>query len=395
MAKKSDPCKITLNRKDGSKPETFTYGEFINMLYDGGIDAFVREGLVDTNALKGNYPFSERKPRLAPAKEQDIKERAWVKRLKEDPGVPDQVKKAFSLGGESYITLPNSLTVDEANNMIDIMGIDEAYNHLVNQGGKSMPPVYRAVMSQIVIKKLNAMEDYERAVSVVEAAAALSTDLAQGLQAYSLWKRLTPEGQLLATQRDLFTQRRNMIKMYKSTIEKITNSLNKIQKDTAKEVADNFAKSSGPKPSIPSKPPTPKRYGSGNKNVTREKYEAAREALLAKLNKKSGQPSQRKESVPDEVFTIAAFHYEASEKNFEKFSKALIEDLGPAMEEYADMLFELSKIESEETAKAARIEELTEKLNKLIAPPATTDEEKAKEAENRKTKAERIAEIAS
>ena len=392
MAKKSDPCKITLNRKDGSRPQTFTYGEFMNMLYDGGIDDFVRQGLVDTNALSGNYPFSERQQRFAPKKDQEIKGREWVKKLKEDPTISDDIKRSFSLDTESYITLPNSLTVDEANALIDIMGVDEAYNHLVNMSGKNMPSAYRAVMSQILLKKLNQMGDNERAVDVVAASSGLSTDLAQGLQAFSLWKRLTPEGQLLATQRDLFEQRRNMIKMYKSTIQKITNSFNKIQRDTAKEVADKFADNSGAKPSIPGKPPTNKQYGSNNKNITREKYEAAREALLRKLNGNAGQPSQREESVPDEVFTIAAFHYEASEGNFEAFTKALIEDLGPSIEQYADMLFELSKIEIEETAKASRVDELTERLNKLIAPPKTTAET---EEGKRKTKAEQIAEVAS
>lgn len=396
MAKKSDPCKITLNRKDGSKPQTFTYGEFMNMLYDGGIDDFVKQGLVDTNALSGNYPFSERQQRFAPKKEQQIKGREWVKKLKEDPTISDDIKRSFNLDTESYITLPNSLTVEEANNLIDIMGIDEAYNHLVNMNGKNMPSAYRAVMSQIVLKKLNQMGDNERAVDIVAASSGLSTDLAQGLQAFSLWKRLTPEGQLLATQRDLFEQRRNMIKMYKSTIQKITNSFNKIQRDTAKEVADKFKGNSGAKPSIPSKPPTNKQYGADNKNVTRDKYEAAREALLKKLNGNAGQPSQREESVPDEVFTIAAFHYEASKGNMEAFTKALIEDLGPSMEQYADMLFELSKIEIEEAAKAKRIDELTEKLNKLIAPPKTKAEtEEGGQEGKRKTKAEQIAEIAS
>ena len=390
MAKK--PCKIKVDKKDGSKPKTYSYSEFMNMLYNGGLNEFVQDGLVNTRMIKGEYPFGSREPRLAPAGKPEIKERGWITNLRNNPLVPKQFKEALTADGTIYESLPNSVTVAEANAILDAMGEDAALSDIVSMDGLKMPFAYRMAMSQILMKRLNQMGRFGDAVRVAEATAQVATDLGQGIQALSLFKLLTPEGQLLAAQRDINKIRQQKISESRSTIDKVVKELEKAQRQAAREVAEKFSGKNQPAPSIPPKPSTPKSYGSKNKVVNRDAYEAAREALLGKL-KNEGQQYTEGEEAYDEIFTIAQFHYEAVEGDKAKFVDAIRADLGEKAAQYADSLYNAAKSEVETVKKNQRIDELFEKLNSMMAPPPVSETEG--EVQKRKTKEEKMREIAA
>lgn len=392
MAKK--PCTIKIDKKDGSKPKSYSYSEFMNMLYNGGLNDFVQKGLVNTRMIKGEYPFGSREPRLAPAGKSEIKERGWITNLRNNPLVPKAFKDSLTANGTIYETLPNSVTVAEANAIIDAIGEDDAMRQITSYEGikAGMPFAYRMAVAQILIKRFNQMGRFGDAVEVAETTAEVATDLGRAIQALSLFKQLTPEGQLLAAQRDINKIRQQKISEYKSSIDKVVKELEKAQRQAAREVAEKFSGKNQPSPSIPPKPTTPKSYGSKNKVVNRESYEAAREALLAKL-KNEGQQYTEGEETYDEIFTIAQFHYEAVEGDKAKFVDAIRADLGEKAAQYADSLYNAAKSEVEIVKKNQRIDELFEKLNSMMAPPPVSETEG--EVQKRKTKEERMREIAS
>jgi hypothetical protein len=368
------------------------YEEFVSMLYNGELDSLIKSGDINPSGLHGGMKlFGAERERGT-----EIRERGFVTNVKNNPDISDQVKSAFTANGTIYERLPNTVSVEEAIAIINSLGLERAKEHVLS-GSKNMPPVYRVVMAQILIKKYNESGDFADAVDVAEGVAQLGTDLGQAIQAFSLFKSLTPEGQLISVQREVKKQREKKVKQSKPSIDKIEKDLKKIQSETAKEVAEKFGgKGRGDKSSaMPTTVSFPKNYGSKNKGISKEDYEKARQALLNKISEKGpegpkkGQPSApREESFPDEIFTIAQFHYEASNGNKEDFENNLRQDIGPSINPYIDMLFELSQEDEASNKFNDQVDTLKDKLDSLINPS------ERKEPSERKSREDRILETA-
>lgn len=361
----ANPCEITFRGR------SMKYEEFVSMLYNGELDALIKDGQLDPAKLYGGAKLFGQERELGT----QIQERGFVKNVKSDPSISDQVKSAFTAGGTIYERLPNTVAVEEAVAIIDALGLEQAINHVLSRS-QNMPPVYRVVMGQILIKKLNEAGRFSEAVNVAEGIATIGTDYGQAIQAFSLFKSLTPEGQLIAAQREVQRQREKKVKESKKSIDKVEKKLKEAQSEAAKDVANKYGgkgrgnKSSGMQTTVS----LPKNYGSKNKGVSREDYEKARQALLKKISDQGPsspgvQPSpKREDEFPDEIFTIAQFHYEASNGNKEEFEKNLRQDIGPSINPYIDMLFDLSQEEETSANFNNKVDELKDKLDNLINP---------------------------
>lgn len=361
----ANPCEITFRGR------SMKYEEFVSMLYNGELDALIKDGQLDPAKLHGGAKLFGQERELGT----QIQERGFVKNVKSDPSISDQVKSAFTAGGTIYERLPNTVAVEEAVAIIDALGLEQAINHVLSRS-QNMPPVYRVVMGQILIKKLNEAGRFSETVDIAEGIAALGTDYGQAIQAFSLFKSLTPEGQLIAAQREVKRQREKKVKESKKSIDKVEKKLKEAQSEAAKDVANKYGgkgrgnKSSGMQTTVS----LPKNYGSKNKGVSREDYEKARQALLKKISDQGPsspgvQPSpKREDEFPDEIFTIAQFHYEASNGNKEEFEKNLRQDIGPSINPYIDMLFDLSQEEETSANFNNKVDELKDKLDNLINP---------------------------
>jgi len=379
MAK--NPCVINYKGKE------YSYGDFMAYLASGEFDNLIQEGVVSEKIFRGDIPF------VRQGREPEIKERGFITSIKASPDISDAVKRAFSASRTIYESLPNTTTIIESNAIIDAMGEAEAKAFVLSPTSQ-MPAAFRVGVAQILIKRYNAMGDVRSSVEVAEGIGEMATDWGQGIQALSLFSLLTPEGQLMAAQRDIEKQRDRKIRNIRTQkkITELENGLKKEQKEAASEVANKYSGKS-PQTTIPSKPQRPKTYGSKNKAVTSEEYERARQALINKIKGDSEdiQPSTTRDNlpVPDEVFTIAMYHYEANSGNKEAFTKALLEDLGQGMEAYASDIFDIAQKEVDDKIKSDKVKDLTEKLEKMMEPKAPSVPTQGK------TKAERMTELAA
>lgn len=379
MAK--NPCVINYKGKE------YSYGDFMAYLASGEFDNLIQEGVVSEKIFRGDVPF------VRQGREPEIKERGFITSIKASPDISDAVKRAFSANRTIYESLPNTTTIIESNAIIDAMGEAEAKAFVLSPTSQ-MPAAFRVGVAQILIKRYNAMGDVRSSVEVAEGIGEMATDWGQGIQALSLFSLLTPEGQLMAAQRDIEKQRDRKIRNIRTQkkITELENGLKKEQKEAASEVANKYSGKS-PQTTIPSKPQRSKTYGSKNKAVTSEEYERARQALINKIKGDSEdiQPSTTRDNlpVPDEVFTIAMYHYEANSGNKEAFTKALLEDLGQGMETYASDIFDIAQKEVDDKIKSDKVKDLTEKLEKMMEPKAPSVPTQGK------TKAERMTELAA
>lgn len=125
-----------------------------------------------------------------------------------DPAIRDQT------GNRYYEPISNKITVAEAEKVIERRGTDESVR-LVRDESFPMDARVRATVAQSLIKKLNqsheeavkagdtkAAEGFiNQAVDTAEYLSELGTKLGQGVQAFAIWSRLTPEGMLMAARR--------------------------------------------------------------------------------------------------------------------------------------------------------------------------------------------------
>jgi len=250
-----------------------------------------------------------------------MRERKTITSIKEATDISDQVKEA--LGGERtrYEVLPNTVSVAEANAILNAIGTEKA-KEMVLTANKQMPSAFRTTLAQVLIKQYNKEGKFRDAVDVAEGIAEIATDWGQGIQALSLFEFLTPEGQLLAAQREVDRQRNKRFQEEGEKIKKVRKAFKKAD-DEAIEGAIESVVSDTDKTAAPTATRKPG-WGEKNKIVTKAIYEAAKKAL-----KKFAFTG-----VPPELITIAAYHIEAGARSFADFSKEMVKDFGRKVKPY-------------------------------------------------------------
>lgn len=132
--------------------------------------------------------------------------RRFTKRLMEDEKLSSDIKNQISDDAKVYAVKKNILTNTEALAIIDNLGIDDAIRFTLDFKNDLTFRV-RVAMGQSLIRKLNAelktakpenkKAILDKAVDVAEGLAKYGTELGQGVQAFAMWSKLSPEGILM------------------------------------------------------------------------------------------------------------------------------------------------------------------------------------------------------
>lgn len=153
-------------------------------------------------------------PGAASAKEPlaSYEKRRFGERLQQDESIDPAIRE--QTGNRYYEPISNKVTVAEAENIIEKRGTDESIR-LIRDEAFPMPPRVRVTVGEALIKKLNqshqeaktmgdevfADQFLQQAVDTAEYLSGYGTTLGQGVQAFAIWNKLTPEGRLLEAQR--------------------------------------------------------------------------------------------------------------------------------------------------------------------------------------------------
>lgn len=152
-------------------------------------------------------------PGAASAKEPlaSYEQRRFGKRFQEDENISPEIRE--QTGNQYYEPISNVKTVAEAEGLIEDYGTDTSLR-IVRDEAAPLAPRVRVTMGQALIKKLNqsheeaklagdprATEFLNQAVDTAEYLSEVGTTLGQGVQAFAIWNRLSPEGILLEATR--------------------------------------------------------------------------------------------------------------------------------------------------------------------------------------------------
>lgn len=131
-----------------------------------------------------------------------FKTRQFSERFAEDERIDPAIREAT--GNQTYQAIPNAVTVEQALEAIKTHGIDAA-TALMKDEQNPLTSRERVTIGQAIIAKLNhayaATQNeaaLDQAVDVAEWLTEYGTKLGQGVQAFAIWNRLTPEGYVQA-----------------------------------------------------------------------------------------------------------------------------------------------------------------------------------------------------
>jgi hypothetical protein len=264
-------------------------------------------------------PPTEKKQ--ASSEEREIKERKFITSIKEATDISDSVKEALGGDRTMYEVLPNWVSTQEANAILNAVGTEKA-KEMVLTSSRQMPSAFRTTLAQVLIKQYNKERKFQDAVDVAEGISEMSTDWGQGIQALSLFEFLTPDGQLLAAQREIDRQKNKRFAAEKGKMDKLKTALKKADDEAVTAAVESVVADTTPAPEAT----RAKSWGEKNKIITKSVYEAAKKAL--KNIKLFSTP------LPEELITIAAYHIEAGARSFADFSKEMIKDFGRKVKPY-------------------------------------------------------------
>lgn len=139
-------------------------------------------------------------------------ERQFGRRLLDDPDVPADI--AANIDNLYYEPIPNKLTAEQAREYLNENGIESSINAVRNAPIGDLDFRSRVALGELVLKRLNktyqtlretnpqeAARVQDQAIGLSEYVMDLGTQLGQGVQAFSMWSRLTPDGLLRSYQR--------------------------------------------------------------------------------------------------------------------------------------------------------------------------------------------------
>lgn len=137
--------------------------------------------------------------------------RKFGERFGETEKIAPQIRE--ETGNRFYEPIPNRVTAEQATKIIDERGVDESIR-LLKDEKNDVPYAVRGTIGQTLIKRLN--EEYkalsetnpaeatvvlDKTVDLAEWQMEFGTRLGQGVQAFAMWNRLSPEGKLAAFKR--------------------------------------------------------------------------------------------------------------------------------------------------------------------------------------------------
>ncbi len=171
-------------------------------------------------------------------------ERRFTERLIETPGLLAAIKKGVAPTLE-YIRQTNAMTVQEAEQIINVLGEDKAYSAMKSEDTKG---AVRVVLGQVLIKRYNKLAKeaktkeekdlyIDTTIDIAEyVTVKLATEAGQTIQAFSLWDKLTPEAQLVFAARQKKKSARRNINKTKNDVDVIKEKFDKANEEAVKEI---------------------------------------------------------------------------------------------------------------------------------------------------------------
>lgn len=188
------------------------------------------------------------RPPKAPKEEGEAEgrkeERRFSKTLINSPELLKAVKKGVGATLE-YTRQANAMSVAQAQEILDVLGEDKAYNAMKDEQTNG---AVRTVLGQVLIKRYNELakkatskEDkdlyIEATIDIAEfVTKKLATEAGQTIQAFSLWKALTPEAQLVAAVKEVKKSARANVGKVKKDIDNLGEKFNKANEEAIKEI---------------------------------------------------------------------------------------------------------------------------------------------------------------
>lgn len=171
-------------------------------------------------------------------------ERRFTERLIETPGLLSAIKKGVAPTLE-YVRQTNAMTVQEAEQIINVLGEDKAYSAMKSEDTKG---AVRVVLGQVLIKRYNKLAKeaktkeekdlyIDTTIDIAEyVTVKLATEAGQTIQAFSLWDKLTPEAQLVFAARQKGKSARKNINKAKKDVDVIKEKFDKANEEAVKEI---------------------------------------------------------------------------------------------------------------------------------------------------------------
>ena len=215
--------------------------DIVDILGEGSRDK-IEKGFAE-DYKKDNPEFKE--PVNKEGEGDNLPERRFTKQMLRSDELSD-VSKAEISKTLNYTRQTNEMSLKEASDIIDRVGLEEAQNLVMTDG--ELKPAVRVTLGQTIIKKYNELsqkaekqedKDYYLDKSIQTAkfvTEKLSTEPGQMIQALSMWARLSPEGQLRAASQDMAKQGKEKMRRREKDINKIADKFKKANEEAADEV---------------------------------------------------------------------------------------------------------------------------------------------------------------
>jgi hypothetical protein len=166
-----------------------------------------------------------------------VNERAHYGTVGKSEKATPEFQQRLNIFDKTYVPMSNQETVDIANEYIK-NDIEKAYQFVKNS--VKFDPRH-IVVGHRLIDEFQKAGDFDRALDVIERLAEQGTKHGQSIQAFSIYNRLTVEGQLLRVQRNVNRINQSIpdvekhVKLDEVTIKNITHAADSIQRLTGQE----------------------------------------------------------------------------------------------------------------------------------------------------------------
>lgn len=284
------------------------------------------------------------------------KKRSFHEQFEKDKSIPQEIKDAASDETINYKVFPNEVSLDTANKIYDVLGADKAIADLFDDNN-GMPMAVRATLGQVIIKRATVEGQANIVRQADEYLSKRGTAYGQFIQALSLFKWMSPEGQVRYAEKNMAEQNAKKAKKAKDDIDKKKDALRKQNEDIVAKVIDgeNITAEVNKKSTVNPNPTVPPKYGENNKIVTKKRYNDLKKSLKGKFFANPVAP---------ELVEIGLFHLEAGSRKFADFSKAMVKDLGAGVKKYLKDIYDEASKKLPDAKDISNADEINSELNK-------------------------------
>lgn len=222
-----------------TEPVTKPIPEVTEPTKEQGIKEAVPEGTIEAGRTK-----PERAATVLEG-EPELPQRRFTQQMLRSEDLSPEAKQEIAKT-LNYVRQSHEMTLKEANEVIDKVGLDEAQNMVI--GDNNLKPVVRNAVGMTLIKKFNELsekattpeeKDYYLDKSIQTATAVTErygTEAGQSIEIFKLWSQLSPEGQLRSANQDMAVQAKEKLRRREKDINKIGKEFQKANEEAINEV---------------------------------------------------------------------------------------------------------------------------------------------------------------